>query len=147
MFDNLLKRLIGAPSLAPLAADDARLAMAALMVRVAKADYEYAPAEVAVINELLMERYNLNAEAAATLRTEAEAMEAKAPDTVRFTRLVKDSVPYEDRIAVAESLWKIVLADNHRDHEEDSFLRLVVHLLGVNDRDSALARQRVQANV
>ena len=145
MFDNLLKRLIGEPSADPLAGDDARLAMAALMVRVAKADYEYAPAEVAVINELLMQRYGLDASGAASLRTEAEAMEAQAPDTVRFTRLIKDAVPYEDRIGIAESLWRIVLADDHRDHEEDSFLRLVVHLLGVNDRDSALARQRMQA--
>ncbi|TMV49195.1 TerB family tellurite resistance protein, partial [Thioclava sp. BHET1] len=31
--------------------------------------------------------------------------------------------------------------------EEDQILRLVANLLGVNDRDSALARQRVEARM
>ena len=43
-----------------------------------------------------------------------------------------------------EALWSVVLADGERDAEEDSLLRLVSHLLGVNDRVSALARKRVE---
>jgi uncharacterized tellurite resistance protein B-like protein len=39
----------------------------------------------------------------------------------------------------------VVLADGVRDPEEDSLLRLVSHMLGIEDRDSALARQRVEA--
>jgi uncharacterized tellurite resistance protein B-like protein len=35
------------------------------------------------------------------------------------------------------------LADGERTDDEDTVLRLVSHLLGVSDRDSALARQRV----
>ena len=71
-------------------------------------------------------------------------MEAEAPDTVRFTRAIKDAVPYEDRESVIEALWAVVLADGIRDHEEDAQLRLVANLLGVNDRDSNIARQRVE---
>ena len=146
MFKTLLKRLNGTVTTAPLSTDDARLAMAALMVRVARADHDYAPSEVAVIDALLMDRYGLDAAETATLRAEAEALETDAPDTVRFTRLIKSAVPYEDRYAVAESLWRIVLADDKRHHYEDSFLRLVVSLLGVSDIDSGLARQRAQAD-
>ena len=93
-----------------------------------------------------MHRYELNASETAALRAEAEELEANAPDTVRFTRLIKSAVPYEDRNAIAESLWRIVLADDQRHHYEDSFLRLVVSLVGVSDRDSGLARQRAQSN-
>ena len=146
MFKTLLNRLTGADSSDPLSTDDGRLAMAALMVRVARADHDYAPEEVAVIDALLMHRYELNASETAALRAEAEELEADAPDTVRFTRLIKSAVPYEDRNAIAESLWRIVLADDERHHYEDSFLRLVVGLLGVSDRDSGLARQRAQSN-
>jgi len=39
----------------------------------------------------------------------------------------------------------VVLADGHRDNDENSLMRLVVNLLGVNDRNSALARQRAEA--
>jgi uncharacterized tellurite resistance protein B-like protein len=54
-------------------------------------------------------------------------------------------VPFEDRAAVVEALWAVVLADGRRDHEEDGFLRMTARLLGINDRDSALARQRAEA--
>lgn len=146
MFKTLLNRLTGADSSDPLSTDDARLAMAALMVRVARADHDYAPEEVAVIDALLMHRYGLDASETADLRAEAEEVEENSPDTVRFTRLIKSAVPYEDRDAIAESLWRIVLADDQRHHYEDSFLRLVVSLIGVSDRDSGLARQRAQSN-
>ncbi|MEE9453961.1 MAG: TerB family tellurite resistance protein [Paracoccaceae bacterium] len=144
MFDTLLKRLTGATPAAPLRSDDARLALAALMVRVARADHDYAPAEVAVIDELLAQRYQLPADEVAKLRAQAEDLETEAPDTVRFTRAIKDAVPYEDRRAVVESLWRVVLADDKRDHHEDGFLRLVANLLGVSDPDSARARQKAQ---
>ncbi len=66
------------------------------------------------------------------------------PDTVRFTRAIKDAVPYEARAAVVESLWQVALADGARDAGEDALIRLAIKFLGINDRDSALARQRVQ---
>ncbi len=39
-------------------------------------------------------------------------------------------------------LWQVVLADGTRDQEEDALMRLLASLLGVNDRDSAIARQQ-----
>ena len=144
MLKSLLNRLSGTPTPDPLSTDDTRLAMAALLVRVARADYDYAPEEITVIDALLMQRYDLDEAQTLALRTEAEELELNAPDTVRFTRLIKDAVPYEERSSVAEALWRVVLADDRRDHYEDSFLRLVVNLIGVSDRDSGLARQRAQ---
>jgi uncharacterized tellurite resistance protein B-like protein len=38
----------------------------------------------------------------------------------------------------------VALADGVREPEEDALLRLVANLLGINDLDSALARQRVE---
>jgi len=64
---------------------------------------------------------------------------------VRFTRAIKDAVPYEERLGVIEALWSVVLADGVREQEEDALLRLIASLLGVNDMDSAQARQRVAA--
>jgi uncharacterized tellurite resistance protein B-like protein len=46
---------------------------------------------------------------------------------------------------VVEALWDVALADGIRDAQEEALIRLAANLLGVNDRDSALARQRVQA--
>lgn len=142
MFSKLLNSVLsGEPAKLPDA--DARLALTALMVRIARADNFYEESEAAHIDRINIERYGLSTVEAAELRREAENAEAQAADTVQFTRGIKDAVPFEDRMAVVEALWQIVLADGERDPEEDSILRLVSNLLGINDRDSAMARQRV----
>ncbi|MCH2096083.1 MAG: TerB family tellurite resistance protein [Rhodobacteraceae bacterium] len=143
MFAEFLKRLT-APQPAPLDQTDARLALTALLVRVARSDGHFDEAEQSRIDRITAARYGLSAIEATKLRSEAEALEVEAPDTVRFTRAIKDAVPFEERIAVIEALWQVVLADGVRDAEEDALLRLVTNLLGINDRDSALARQRVE---
>ncbi len=142
MFGEFLKRLTQADP-APLPDADARLALTALLVRIARADGDYSDSERARIDRISAARYALSASDAAALRAEAETLETQAPDTVRFTRAIKDAVDYEDRIGVIEALWQVVLADGQRDATEDALLRLTANLLGVNDRDSALARQRV----
>ena len=111
----------------------------------AKADHTYVFLEIARIDRILGLRYGLSPIEAAKLRATCEAIEHEAPDTVRFTRAIKDAVPYEDRTSVIEALWEIVLADGTRDAEEDALLRMVAPLLGVEDQDSALIRQRVEA--
>lgn len=119
--------------------------MAALLVRLARADGSYDVTEVASINRALAGSFGLSPEAAVALRLQAEALEAKAPDTVRFTRSLKDAVPHGHRIALVEAMWRVVLSDGIRDEEEESMMRLVTNLLGISDVDSALARQRVGA--
>lgn len=143
MFEALLGRLT-APDPDPLDDGDARLAMAALLVRLARADGAYEREEITRIDKLLSARYGLGPFEVTKLRSDAETLESEAPDTVRFTRAIKDAVPYEEREAVVEDLWQIVLADGERDHEEDALMRLVAPMLGVNDRDSAHARQRAE---
>ncbi len=144
MFADFIKRLTQ-PDPAPLADTDARLALTALLVRVARSDNDYDAGEMRRIEEIARDRYGLTPEQAAALRAEAETLEAEAPDTVRFTRAIKEAVPYENRLGVIEALWKVVLADGTRADEEDALLRLVASLLGVEDKDSAMARQRVAA--
>ncbi len=141
MFNDFLSRLTQ-PQPDPLADDDARLALTALLVRIARSDNDYADSEMSRIDRISAERYGLSPFEAAALRARAEDLEAEAPDTVRFTRAIKEAVAYDDRLAVVQALWSVALADGHRTGEEDSLLRLVVSLLGVSDVDSARARQK-----
>jgi len=144
---SLIKRLMAPAMPDPLDEGEARLALSALLVRVARADETYDMVEAAAITRILMERFGLDHQSAEDLRSDAEDVEKQAPDTVRFTQAIKTAVPYEARADVVEALWQVVLADGTRDDAENSLLRLVVNLLGVNDRDSAMARQRVQARL
>ncbi len=144
MFRNLLYRLFSDDvEPRPLAAEDAEVAIAALLVRVARADDHYETSEKQRIDRVLARRRGLNADEAAERRAAAEMLEAEAPDTVRFTRLIKDRIALEDRSGVIGAMWEIAYADGRRDMDEESMVRLVSGLLGVPDRDSALIRQKV----
>lgn len=141
MINDLFRRLGGVTPAEPLSPIDSRLALATLMVRLARSDGSYSARESGRIDRVLTDRYGLDDRAVASLRAEAEAIEADAPDTVRFTRMIKDAVPHEDRDAVVEALWKVAAADGIN-ADEHGFLRLVTSLVGVEDQDSGLARQR-----
>ncbi|WP_322889732.1 MULTISPECIES: TerB family tellurite resistance protein [unclassified Yoonia] len=142
MFADLIRRM-SAPAPQPLSDPDARLALGALLVRIARTDGSYDPSEKAQIDRTLMSRYALTEPEAAALRADCEALEAEAPDTVRFTRAIKDAVVYEQRLSVIEALWRVVLADGVRDEHEDSMMRMTASLLGITDQDSNAARLRV----
>ena len=146
MFADLFKRLT-APDPAPLSDTDARVALGALLVRIARTDGEYDADEAAQIDAVLKSRYGLADAQAQALRQDCETAEAEAPDTVRFTRAIKEAVPYEDRIGVIEALWSVVMADGKRDKAEDALLRMVAPMLGVTDQDSHKARLRVSPDV
>ena len=141
MFADLLRRLT-APAPDQLSDTDARLALGALLVRLARADGDYADVEVARINAILAERYGLADPT--ELRRQCEVLELEAPDTVRFTRAIKAAVPYEDRRAVIAAMWEIVLADGVRDEDENSLMRMVAPMLGVEDQDSNAARMAIE---
>ncbi|MDP1669418.1 TerB family tellurite resistance protein [Phaeovulum sp.] len=143
MLKAILKRLLAPAPEAPNL-PEREVALAALMVRIARADGAYDDAEKVRIERVLALRDGLAEDEAKTLRESAEEIEAEAADTVRFTRMLKAMVPLEDRSGVIEALWEVALADGHRSADEEAQIRLAANLLGVNDRDSALARRRVR---
>lgn len=143
MIADILRSLL-APAPPRLPEPDARLALAALLVRVAKSDGLYAAEEVERIEKILMQHHGIGPFEAARLRTEAEDLESQAPDTVRFTRALKAAVPLEDRAQLMQALWAVALADGQRDADEDQMLRLLANLLGLTDVESGLARRRAE---
>ena len=140
---ELIRRLL-APEPPRLTEPDAQLALAALLVRIARTDGLYAAEEVERIDRVLMSRLSIGPFEAAKLRAEAEVLEAEAPDTVRFTRALKAATALEDRAGLVQALWSVALADGLREAEEDRLMRLVANLLGLNDVENAQARQRAE---
>lgn len=143
MVAGFLRRLLMSPGQAKLQPEDARLAIAAVLVMAARADGRYEAAEAAMIDRVLMRRFGLNEPQAQDLRNQGEQAEAEAIDIYQFTRAIKDAIPFDDRVAVVEALWRVILADGMRDPHEDSLMRQIVDRLGLSPMDSALARQRV----
>jgi uncharacterized tellurite resistance protein B-like protein len=124
--------------------DDERLAVTVLLIRIAKSDYDYANIEKTRISSILERRYVISKSESEKLIQEAEGIEDDAADNIRFTKIIKKFIPIEDRYQIIELFWELVLADGIRDDDENGLLRILGSLLGVNDRDIALSRQKVQ---
>ena len=129
---------------AELQPEDGRLAIASVLVMAARADGKYEASEEATIDRVLMTRFKLTAAQARSLREEGEVAEAEAVDIYQFTKAIKGAIPYDDRLAVVEELWGVILSDGERDPFEDTLMRQIVDRLGLSPMDSALARQKVQ---
>lgn len=139
----LLHRLthaFGAPTPTPLPEPDEKLALGALMVRVAMSDHDYKLAEISRIDRLLQRLYGLKPIEAAKMRAVSEKLEKQAPDTERFGHLIRETVSFEARIDALEALWEIVLADGEAAADELRVIEETREALGLSEADSARAR-------
>jgi uncharacterized tellurite resistance protein B-like protein len=141
---DFFKRLLRTTAPADLPAEDARSAIAAVLVMAARADGDYGETERSVVEQALTARFGLDAAGAAALRKEGEDAEIESIDIYQFTKAIRAAIAIEDRIGIVEALWSVVLADGTRDPHEDSLMRQLVDRLGLSPMDSAQARQRVQ---
>ena len=120
-------------------------AIATILVRAAKTDNEYTESEQTLIDNLLSNQLNITLEEAQILRIKGEGLEAEINDNVQLTRIIKQDIPYEEREMLIEQLWSVVLDDDYRTPEENKFMRVLTHLFGISDVNSAKARSRVLA--
>lgn len=144
MARDFFKRLLRVSAPADLPVDDARSAIAAVLVMAARADGVYGENEQDIVDEVLMSRYGFGIAEARTLRREGEEAESDSIDLYQFTKAIRTVVPLEERTAIVEALWRVVLADGSRDPQEDTLMRQLVDRLGLSPMESAQARQRVQ---
>ena len=120
-------------------------AIATILVRAAKTDNEYTESEQTLIDNLLSNQLDITLEEARILRIKGEDLEAEINDNVQLTRIIKQDIPYEEREMLIEQLWSVVLDDDNRTPEENKFMRVLTHLFGISDVNSAKARSRVLA--
>ena len=133
MIKNLLDVLLGSEE-DILDDDDEKIALAALCVRVAKSDNVYDSSEISSIDAELSQHFSLSIADAGVLRVQAEKLEQEAPDTVRFTRAIKEKIELEKRRKILETLWKIILSDGKSDIYENNLMRRLAGLLYLDDK-------------
>ena len=119
------------------------LALTAIFIRIAKLDGSFDINERKKIKELVMSRFQLDEEETENVLNLAVNLEGQSNDNIQFTKIIKESIAYEERFNLLKDSWTIVMADGRRTYEEDGFMRLFCSLLGLSDKDNALARQFV----
>jgi len=144
---NRIRKLMtgGAQTARSDAAEEMRLAAAALLVEAATIDENFDADERARILAFIGQRFNLTDEDATALIDAAGHEVDGSVQLYAFTAAVRNGFSYEERVELMESLWRVVLADGHVDPHEDQLLRRIAGLIYVTDRDRGLARRRAEA--
>ena len=139
MWQNLLKMLSNEPEKSEITGDEA---IATILVRAAKTDDTYTKSEQELIEKLLSKQMHFDTIQAGRLRIRGEILEKEINDDVQLTKIIKEDVPYENRQELIQQLWQIILDDDIRTPEENKLMRVLTHLLGVSDMQSAKARSK-----
>ena len=148
MFDAL-KKLFGAPSRPErhFGDDDARLALAALLVHCVGVDGVTSDPEQARLKDVLARTFKLPADDLQLLISDAMVAEREAVDLYRFTSVLKRGMSETDRVRVVEDLWEIVFADGKSHEFEENLVWRVAELLGVNRQDRIARKRSARENM
>ena len=143
MFDRLRAWLEEAEGGSAGGRDELELAVAALLIEIARVDDALGDAERRLVARLLERRFGLGPDDAAALERLAEQQSEESAQLFGFARIVNSRLPRERRPELIEMLWEVAYADGVLDPLEDSLLRRIGGLIDVSDRERGAARLRV----
>lgn len=109
-----------------------RVAGAALLVEMSRADHEVTEVERGVIESALGHVFELGPAAAARLYREAERHADDATSLYEFTRLINDHFEPAEKENLVELLWFVAFADGELDKYEEHLVRRVADLIHVS---------------
>ena len=115
-------------------------ATAALLIEVAKSDFDQDEMERGLIFAMLKDTFELRESQLNELVSLADKATQDAHDIYQFTQLVNDAYSYEDKTQLITNLWRVAFADGRIDRYEDHFIRKVSGLLHVAHTDFIKAK-------
>ncbi|MEM6302401.1 MAG: TerB family tellurite resistance protein [Pseudomonadota bacterium] len=121
-----------------------RLAAAALLIEVARADFQQDASEEASMAALLASTLKLSEAQVGELLSEAGEAVDQATSLYEFTRAVNDYYKREDKIELMTSLWQVAYADQSLDKYEEHIIRRVADLIYVSHEDFIRCKLKVR---
>jgi len=111
------------------------LALASLLVEMARADFDESHDEQSQIVDLLADHFELTSAEALELLDRARNALDDSVCLFDFTRALHESLDADQKIDVIRLLWQVALADSKLDKYEDYLVRKVADLLYVSHSD------------
>lgn len=112
-----------------------QLATAALLLEVARADFDIAEDEKQAIVNSLKNTFKLATAELNELLHLAEQQVNEAVSLHQFTRLIHESYPPADKKEIIRMLWSIAYADSVLDKYEEAMIRKISDLLYVTHQE------------
>lgn len=122
-------------------------ATAALMIELAKADFEEDDIERQLILAMLRDTFDIEGEYLEELMTTAEAASADASDLFQFTSLVNEHYDNDQKILLLENLWRVAYADGRLDKYEEQFIRKIAGLVNLPPSEFTKTKLRVKHQI
>lgn len=108
-----------------------RVAAAALLVEVVKADTRVGPEEQAAVMAAARRKFGLEPGEAETLIALAEQESREAVDFYQFTSAINRSFTPQQKQRLMEALWRVAAADDVIHRQEEYVIRKIADLLHV----------------
>lgn len=124
-----------------------RLATAALLMEMSRADFATSDTERALVKRLIQQEFELDEQETDGLAELAEQEAQEAVSLYQFTGLINQHFSPQQKLRVVEMLWRVALADQVLDKYEEALVRKVSELIYVPHRDFIQAKHRVQASL
>lgn len=112
-----------------------RLAAAALLFEIARADGEVKPEELTVMKAAVQGTFGLAGDETRELMELAEEHSRGAASLYELTLVVDEALPAEQKKRIVELLWLVAFADSNKDAHEEHLVRKVAGLLHVPHPD------------
>jgi uncharacterized tellurite resistance protein B-like protein len=112
-----------------------RLAAAALLIEVSRADYTVDSAELRAIKTVLQTALGISEQEIEEIVALAGVAAGKATSLYEFTRLINDHYSREQKLVLIQAMWRIAYADEDLDKYEERLIRQVSDLIHVPHRD------------
>lgn len=124
-----------------------RLATAALLIEVSRADLEVKDEERAMVTESVARIFDLSPDETAELIRLAEEEVRSAVSLYQFTRLIDKDFSMDQKKQIVELLWRVAFADDEKDRYEEHLIRRIADLLHVSHDDFIQAKLRAQRSI
>ncbi len=115
---------------------DDKIALGVLLWVVAEADEKFLAKEDEKIKEILTTSHSkISEEEIETVLASIKEAAKERMDLHRFTREVSNDLPYEVRISIIETLFRVACCDEELDHKEMETIRKISGLFHIAHKD------------
>lgn len=121
-----------------------QLAVAALLVEVARADHHIGQSELAHLPLLLQTKFQLTAEQLNDLIEIAQEQSADATSLHQFTQWINRECTDEEKLQLLAAMWQVAYIDGELDKYEEYVIRKVADLIYVPHSEFLRARMRAK---
>ena len=119
-------------------------AAAALLLEAAQADNQIDAEELEQIELSLVNNFGVDTENIKQIVSEAQKQLDHATCLHEITRIINQNWTVKDKIKLIESMWKVVLSDQHLDAHEQHLMRKIKGLLHIPQTEYIAAKLRAR---